>query len=160
VATRSRAARILHLPVEDLIGSALLLFTLLLLATEIVMRYVFASSLIWSDELARLCLVTLAWLGCATGFRQRCHVRIDLIDHLLAPRALVLLGWTMDAIVLVYLTTVSWLAWRVSMLLWSSPTAALGLPGGLIYFPIIAGTLLGAFRLLMSRLAKLEPDGR
>jgi TRAP-type C4-dicarboxylate transport system permease small subunit len=144
-----------HIPrlaVEDFIGSALLLFTLVLLATEIVMRYIFASSLIWSDELARLCLVTLAWLGCATGFRKRCHVRIDVIDHLLAPRALRLLGWAVDAIVLLYLLAIAWLAWRVSGLLWSSPTAALGLPGGLIYVGIVAGTLLGAYRLVLSRI--------
>ena len=135
-------------PIEDWIGTALLAVTLMVLSTEIVVRYVLGSSLFWYDELSRYCLVALTFFGCATAVRKRCHIRIDLIDHLLPEAWRRRLAGIVYAIVLGYLLYIAYAAWKVATILVTSPSAALGVPLGYVYMAIVAGFGLAAIRLV------------
>ncbi|MSP50536.1 MAG: TRAP transporter small permease [Alphaproteobacteria bacterium] len=141
--------RLIAFPIEDWIGTALLAVILVVLSAEIVIRYVFGNSLFWYDELSRYCLISLTFLGCATGVRKRCHVRIDLIDFLLPEAWRRRLTTVVDAIVLAYLLYVGYAAWKVAGILVTSPSAALGVPMGYVYMAIVAGFGLAAFRLVL-----------
>ena len=101
--TLARLRRVLDLPIEDWLGVAALLAAFVVMATQIFLRYVLNDSLIWSEEAARYLLIAIAFLGCATGIRKRCHIRIDIIDLVLPPVARRALGIAIDLLVLFYL---------------------------------------------------------
>ncbi len=141
--------RLIAFPIEDWIGTALLAVILVVLSAEIVIRYVFGSSLFWYDELSRYCMVALTFLGCATGVRKRCHVRIDLIDLMLPEGWRRRLAIVVDALVLAYLLYIAYAAWKVAGILVTSPSAALGVPMGYVYMSIVLGFGLAALRLVL-----------
>ena len=92
--------RLLDFPVEDVLGVLALLAAFAVMSVQVFLRYVLNDSLIWSEEAARYLLVAIAFLGCATGCRKACHIRIDAIDLLLPERARRALAWAVDAVVL------------------------------------------------------------
>lgn len=60
-----------------LVGS--LVITVCLIFLQVVMRYVFNSSLSWSEELARYIFVWQIWLGASLGVKEGKHIRVELI---------------------------------------------------------------------------------
>ena len=152
---RNLLLRLLDLPVEDWLGTIALSVILVVLATEVYLRYILSTSLIWGDELSRYLLITIAYLGAATGIRKRCHVRLDLIDLILPAKALRVLGLAVDLLVLAYLVYIAWRTTVVSGILWNSPSSALGVPIGLVYLVITLGFGLAALRLVLDHLKRL-----
>ncbi|MGF1594177.1 MAG: TRAP transporter small permease [Kiloniellaceae bacterium] len=68
-------------------------FIVLVIAIEVIRRFVLMYSSVWGEETARYAFIYLVWIGAAVAVRDRAHIRIDVITHLLPPRgaALVLL---------------------------------------------------------------------
>ena len=64
-----------------------LVFSVLLIFVQVVMRYVFGSSLSWSEELARYLFVWQIWLGVSYSARNMTHLRITLVKDRLSPKA-------------------------------------------------------------------------
>ena len=64
------------------LGSLVLLMLALCICLQVVARYAFAVSPIWSEELIRLLLIWTVMIGAAISVRQRSHIRLDV---LLAP---------------------------------------------------------------------------
>ena len=60
----------------------LLVFYIMLVSTmaiEVLRREVFSYSSIWGEEIVRYSFIYLAWIGAAAAFRDRAHIRIDVI---------------------------------------------------------------------------------
>lgn len=53
----------------------------ILVATQVVCRYVFKIATPWTEELARYDFLWTTYIGCAMCFRKKKHVVIDLIDE-------------------------------------------------------------------------------
>jgi len=62
--------------------AAVLLFT----TTQVLDRYLFKSPFNAHDQLARIALVALAFVGIAIGIRDRVNVRIEVLAHLASAR--------------------------------------------------------------------------
>ncbi len=56
---------------------ALMSMMTLLIFVQVIMRYVFSSSLSWSEELARYLFIWLIYLGISYGCKIRKHIKID-----------------------------------------------------------------------------------
>ncbi|MEX2630328.1 MAG: TRAP transporter small permease [Tistlia sp.] len=70
------------------VASVLLLATILgLMFTQVIARYLFQAPLFWSDELGRYCYVWMSFVAATALVARRGHIRIDLINGLLGPRA-------------------------------------------------------------------------
>src|SRR6056297_327376 len=54
--------------------------------TNVVMRYVFNSSLIWGLEVTLILFAWLVLFGVSYGFKVTAHLGVDAITNLLAPR--------------------------------------------------------------------------
>jgi len=61
-----------------LVGS--LVFTVLLVFSQVIMRYVFNNSLAWSEELARYIFTWQVWLGTSYGIKYKQHIRVKLFN--------------------------------------------------------------------------------
>lgn len=58
-----------------------LLFTVMVatIFIQIIMRFVFNNSLVWSEELGKFVFVWISWLGISIGERSNEHIKITLI---------------------------------------------------------------------------------
>ena len=68
---------------------ALLLFYIMLVGTmaiEVLRREVFAYSSIWGEEIVRYSFIYLAWIGAAAAFKDRAHIRIDVLMYYVNDR--------------------------------------------------------------------------
>lgn len=65
---------------------ALLIAIILVLAAQIVCRFILNQSLIWSEEVATWCMVWVVYLGSAVLMRQGEHVAIPIFVRLLPLR--------------------------------------------------------------------------
>src|SRR3546814_9019057 len=61
-------------------------FIVLVIAIEVLRRFVLMYSSVWGEEAARYAFIYLVWIGSAVAVRDRAHIRIDVITHLLPPR--------------------------------------------------------------------------
>ncbi|MEO1036855.1 MAG: TRAP transporter small permease [Pseudomonadota bacterium] len=72
--------------IEDAALVLVLLALIGLATTEIVLRNVFDTGLVWAPELTRLMVLWLALLGAVVASRSDRHIRIDVLARLLPPR--------------------------------------------------------------------------
>lgn len=54
----------------------------LVVFVQVIMRYVFGSSLSWSEELARYCFIWLIYVGTALGCKEMQNIKIDAALYL------------------------------------------------------------------------------
>lgn len=64
-----------------------IIFSVVLILIQVVMRYVFGSSLAWSEELARYLFVWQVWVGASYSAKNKSHLRITFARDRLAPPA-------------------------------------------------------------------------
>jgi len=77
--------------------------------TNVVMRYVFNSSLSWSEEFARYLFVWFSWLGVSAGVKDKEHLRVEFLSMALVKRGLIKADEAINIFVaLVWLAT-SWI---------------------------------------------------
>ena len=72
---------------EDGLMAILLTATILLAASQIVLRNLFDSGLIWADPTLRIMVLWLSLLGAIAATRENRHIRIDLFSHRLSKRS-------------------------------------------------------------------------
>ncbi|UCF92279.1 MAG: TRAP transporter small permease [Desulfobacterales bacterium] len=66
-----------------IIGAA---FIVTIVTTEVVLRYVFKHSLIFTEELSRYLMVWIVFLGSALAIRDKAHIRINILVKRLNPK--------------------------------------------------------------------------
>ena len=69
--------------IEEYLLVSSLIFTVLLISYQVIMRYVFSNSSFWSEELARYVFIWQIWLGASIGFKEDKHIKIELLTNLL-----------------------------------------------------------------------------
>lgn len=135
---------------EDALATLVLVCILGVMAAGVFFRYVLNASLSWSEELARYGLVYVTFLGCATGFRRRSHIRIDLLDRVLPPRIARMQAILLDILAAVFLAYMAWLAWQLMGILHTQRSAAMRLPMSWVYLALLIGFSLALLRLVLA----------
>lgn len=133
--------------IEDVLGTFALGVILIVMATQIVLRYVFNGSLIWSEEISRYLLIALVFMGTATAVREREHIQIDLIDRLIPPQALSVLKIMVDITLAIYLCVIVYHAQTVVVMFRNQPSSALQIPMAIPYAAVPLGFGLALWRL-------------
>jgi TRAP-type C4-dicarboxylate transport system permease small subunit len=77
---------------EDGLMAILLSATILLAASQILLRNLFDSGLIWADPILRIMVLWLALLGAIAATREHRHIRIDLFSHKLSKQSRLVLS--------------------------------------------------------------------
>src|SRR5262249_7885791 len=72
----------------EAVSSTLLVATIVLALIQVFFRYVLNDSLSWPDELARVAVTWMVFLGTAMVTRRSRQISIDLLTRSLGPRAL------------------------------------------------------------------------
>lgn len=109
---------------------------IVIVSGQVVLRYVFNSSLDWSDEISRLLFVWSMFLAIPLGIREGAHVGVELLTtHLpAAPRALMAKGCALLAAAL--MAVVVWQSVKVAWLTWDEMMQSLNVSANWFLVPV------------------------
>lgn len=71
---------------EAVVAMTLLAIIVIVGAAQIIFRYVFNSSLIWSEEFMRYGFVWVSMLSCSIAMREHKHVSVDFLTASVSPK--------------------------------------------------------------------------
>lgn len=100
---------------------------------QVFFRYALNHSLFWSEEVGRILLVWITFLGATAAYRRRAHVGIDVAVRRLAPAARLALERVLLGLSSVFFLVLMAYGVRFIRFIAHQKTAALGLPMGLPY---------------------------
>lgn len=139
----------------DLIMALLLAALIVLVFTNVVMRYGFSSGLRVTIELSRLWFVWVVMLGAAVMLRRGEHLQLSEFSEAVMPRFVPILRRICWAVVLVAVLMLFVGAWRQTLANWNNISQLTGLPSGLMY---LAGVVSGAMMAAIALVRILGPD--
>ncbi|WHH57141.1 TRAP transporter small permease [Petroclostridium sp. X23] len=114
------------------------------LALQVVMRYVFNNSLVWSEEISRFVFTWIILLGAALALKEGTHIRIDFLTEKLSPNIQRFLNYFNNVLLLGFVVLMIPMGIKLVHVTKNTSSAALGLPmdyvfyGALPVFAVIA----------------------
>lgn len=94
-------------------GVALLGAVVGLICYQVAARYLFRSPLAWVEELATYCFIWMTLLGAGLATKLDRQIRIQTLDHVMSPRARILLQAATYVLTGAVFIVVGWLASRI-----------------------------------------------
>src|SRR5271169_5901959 len=137
------ALRALDRLAETIVIGALLGELLLVLA-NVMARLFFRHSFLWSDEVARLVLSILAFIGGAVAYRRRDHAQVRLILNLAPKRVERICLALADVVVFFVACLIGVASIEFIAASWAERTPILQAPAALIALPLPAGMAMMA----------------
>jgi TRAP-type transport system small permease protein len=111
----SEALDFLYERVATFIAAGTLATALVVMAAQVVYRYLLSDSLIWSEEVARYALVWSSMVGAAVAYRQGAHVAVtDLLVRFPAPLQRFVVR-VIHLLILAFAATLTWQSWWLTM---------------------------------------------
>lgn len=121
------------------VGGVIIAFVMLLVSTEVVLRYAFATSIRWAFEVTEYSMAFAAFLPAAWVLKKEGHVAIDVVENLFRPRPRAMLNVITSIIGALVCLVVAWFGVVVTVNLMHQgarqPTAME--PPSFILYPVI-----------------------
>lgn len=113
-------------------------------------RYVLGQTPRWSEELPRLILVWVAFIGIVSGFVRRSHFKAGLVDMILPEGRLRNMTHLVSGLCTgIFLLILSVAGYKITLFTWHHETTAMSLPGGLFYLCLPIGAGLSLIALIL-----------
>ena len=113
----------------------------LLTALQVVLRYFFAASLSWVEEVSVLLMSWTTWAGAAVLWLRRGHIAVDIVPRALSPAHLRRFEQVLDIVALVGGLALARVSVDTSAMFGGVEVGGLGLDGSVKYYAVIAGGL-------------------
>jgi TRAP-type C4-dicarboxylate transport system permease small subunit len=105
-----------------------------LVFTNVVLRYAFNSGIATSEELSRWLLVWLTFLGAIVALRQHAHLGVDTLVRALPPRGK-LICFVLSYLLMLYVNGLLTLgSWKQAVLTFDDTAPASGISVGLFFY--------------------------
>jgi len=131
----------------------------LLVLSQIFMRYVTGSSLAWSEELTSWFFLWMAWLGISANFVKSEHISVGGITYLFSqPCMKVFFRLVVSIGNVLFLGFLAYITYRTMMkpFIWKQSSIVLGLPVYILYFSVIVGCVLSMLRVIYAEMLHLR----
>lgn len=116
-------------------------------------RYLLGAPLIWSEELAKLLLVWMVFLGAAAVAFDGKHLDVDVVFKALPPAARTAVRWLNLAVAVVFLAAMGWFALDIIEIESWASLGATGLSAAWVRAPAAVGAALIVVFLILRRTA-------
>ncbi|MFS8182232.1 TRAP transporter small permease [Pseudovibrio denitrificans] len=137
-----------------------LLFNIVLwVFVQVIMRYIFSSSLPWSEEFVRWCFIWFIWVGVSYGFKTRRHICVTALINGLPPKVKTMIGIITNLLVLWCMIKLFLYGWqqvsspiitRQSSIVLYWPLSDLRVGMQWLYASLPVGALLSSLRLVQN----------
>lgn len=145
---------------EDAIGMAAVALLAAVVNLQIFSRYIFHSPFMWVEEIARLLLIWMTFIGAAALTRQGGDLAVDTFVEMLPPAFRRAARMVRDAVMVVLFLFVATQGRALAEAVRGMPMVATELPTSLLAWPLVAGGLLTAFHCALRLLrALVDPVG-
>ncbi len=141
---------------------AALAVMVIVIFTQVIMRYVFNNSLSWSEEFARYLFVWFSWIGVSAGLKDGEHLKVELLSTALLKKGLKKSNEVVSIIVsLIWLTTTAIVAYNGLEVVLAQMdlhvlTPAMRLPVWLGYLSIPACSAVVGIRLIVKIIVSIQ----
>lgn len=125
--------------IEVLISIALAVM-ILLVFTNVILRFIFDTGFAWSEEVARICFIYLVYLGSIEAMRDNRHLLIDSVIIRLPSTAQKLLYTLIQVLIIWLMTALTAGSYGLMLQNYHNKWVATGLPVWLVY---LAGFIMG-----------------
>ncbi|RUL47778.1 MULTISPECIES: TRAP transporter small permease [Lysinibacillus] len=144
-------AKITKRPIEAYACFAILIVMTVVMFAGVIWRYVFNSSIVWAEELARYLFVWFVFLSASYAVISKAHIRVEALNAIIPLKIRPYINLIGSFVWLLFSLYIAYLGFQYSFDLWSQNTnsAALKLPMGLVYMGIPLGYLLMAIRVFV-----------
>lgn len=111
----------------------------------VVMRYGFAASFLWGEEMAIFSFIWCVFLGAAVGVRRKIHLSFDFLPNILKGRAAVFQRLLIDLSILAGALLLLFEGWNYAVLSINRLSPALGIS---LFVPTLVIPISGAYMVL------------
>lgn len=133
----------------DTVAMCLALWALfLVVALQFFTRYVLNDSLGWTEEVARMLLIVLTYLGAVVCARRSSHIRVDLIIDMLPDHIFKVVVRAIDLVSAVFFLFLSWTAVNFALVT-KLKMSSIEIPKSIIYWICAAALLMMAIHYLI-----------
>ncbi len=141
---------------EMILAGFLLVLLTVLLAVQIVNRYILGTSFVWLEEIARLSFVWMIYFSAAGAARDDRHIRIEIVDLFVGPAAVKWVTLVADILTIGFDLVVVWLGILLvqSTVQYGDVTPVTDIPMGIVYAVIPVCYGLMAYRLFRFNMRK------
>jgi C4-dicarboxylate transporter DctQ subunit len=122
-----------------------------LVVLQVFFRYVLNRSLFWSEELVRFALVWSVMLGSAVVAYRGEHIRIDVIDAVLSPRARRAVGRVAQVLTFAFCVILAGTGIQFTLRTLTQRSAVLEVPIWAVYAAVPVGAVLEGVCMLLAR---------
>ncbi|KQS75301.1 C4-dicarboxylate ABC transporter permease [Rhizobium sp. Leaf384] len=124
-----------------LAGLGIIVMTLII-GWQVFGRYVLNDTPSWSEPLSLHLMSWFILLGAAVGVRESVHLGLDLVHHMVSPTIQKIMDQVSLGLITLFGIAMVYYATLLAMGTWSARIPVLGWPGGVDFFPMIAGGAL------------------
>jgi TRAP-type C4-dicarboxylate transport system permease small subunit len=127
-----------------------LIITVIVIFIQVIARYVFNSSLSWSEEFSRYLFIWQTWLGASVALRDDKHIRLEILDNKFGPNG-------KNAMIII--ADILWLAFDIFLifngtelvtkqLMRGTRSAGIGIPLAFVYASLPFSSFIIGLRLM------------
>ena len=136
---------------EEYILVGLSAFTVAIIFLQVVMRYVFGSSLTWSEEIARYAFIWMIYIGVSYAVKRKKHLGVDALSLLFARTGQIIISMIANVSFLVFAVFMTYYGIDIVLKV-TRTSAALEIPLSWVYAAPVVGFILTTIRLLQNLL--------
>lgn len=134
---------------EEYILIALSIFTVIVIFSQVVLRYAFSSSLIWSEEISRYAFIWLIYVGVSYAVKKQKHLRVDVITALFNEKGKTIINIISNIFFLIFSLIITYYGIDIVNRI-TRESAALEIPMEYVYLAIVVGMVLTTIRLIQN----------
>lgn len=127
-----------------------LVITVSVIFIQVIARYVFNSSLTWSEEFSRYLFIWQTWLGASVAFKENKHIQIEILESKLNVKGKITLNIIADIITLGFsiFLVMSGSNLVSQQIMRGTRSAGLGIPLAFVYASLPVSSFIICFRLV------------
>jgi len=110
------------------VAGAFLVVNVALILLSVVTRYVLRSSLMWTEELARYCLIYAVMIGAGAALKKGDHMAIEFVERRLPAPVAQVAAWAKRAVLILVFALMIYRGWLLASKAWGTRTLGLGIP--------------------------------
>lgn len=143
-------------PLEAYLSFGLLLAMTIILFIGVIARYVFNSSLSWSEELTRYMFIWFIFISMSYAVTQKAHIRVDSLNKIVPLKIRPYINIIGKVIWFILSLLVTYLGIMYAKEMTTSVSASMRLPMSIVYLGIPIGYFLMSIRLLVQIIASIK----
>ncbi len=128
--------------IAEMICCVILLTMTLVVALQVICRYLLGASLTWSEEFARYSLVWITFLGGSIALKKKAHMGLQALMDALPPKVRNLIETITLMGILGFLSIATLKGIQLALFNMAQHSPAMGLPVGIVYFAVPTGSVL------------------